>query len=73
MKCIVSLEGPEKIFLRNLYRESLNICKDPKILADLQLSLRSSGTIFTDPQGKLNMGIHESSVENFPDNSTRTP
>ena len=29
-----------------------NPCKSLKILADLQLSLGSSGTIFTDPQGK---------------------
>ena len=50
MKYIVSLEGPEKL--------SWEICPENlwtsvKILADLQLSLRSSGTIFTDPQGKL--------------------
>ena len=55
MKCIVSLEGTfqdvlEKYFLRNLYRKSLNICKDPCRSA---VVLRSSGTIFTDPQGKL--------------------
>ena len=34
--------SPGNNFLKNLYRKSLNICKDP----------RSSGTIFTDPQGK---------------------
>ena len=39
-------KAPEKNFRKNLYRKHLNICKD------LQLSLRSSGTIFTDPQGK---------------------
>ena len=57
---------PGKIFLRNLYRKSLNICKDPcrsavvlmKQWHDLYRSSRKIGSlIFTDSQGKLNMGI----------------
>ena len=51
MKYIVSLGGPEKNFLKNLYRKYSKICKDPGRSAEL--SLRSSGTIFIDPQGKL--------------------
>ena len=50
MKYIVSLEGLEK-FSWKICTE--NRWKSVKILTDLQLSLRSSGTIFTDPQGKL--------------------
>ena len=50
MKCIVSLEV-RKQFSWKICTE--NLWTSVKILADLQLSLRSSGTIFTDAQGKL--------------------
>ena len=42
-------KSSEKIFLEISTENSRT---SVKILTDLQLSLRSSGTIFTDPQGK---------------------